>query len=125
MRETSTSVNPMQTTPTPVSDSARIRRRIAENNDFFWTVVIFALNAITVALLLNHARASFERYRLGIEIEALSASERRLELEIDRLRVERAWRRENVDLAAQAAEIGMAPTLPARVFVVAPAGGAQ
>lgn len=115
----------MQTPPTPVSDSARIRRKITENNDFFWTVVIFSLNAITVALLLNHASASFERYRLGLEIEALHAAERQLELEIDRLRVERAWRRENVNLAAEAAELGMAPTAAGRVFVVSPAGGAQ
>ena len=82
------------------------------------TALVVALNAGTVGFMLSHARLSFERYRITGEIEDLTAQERRLELEIDRLRVERAFRADNVDLAVEAAELGLQPVQPGQVWVV-------
>lgn len=102
-------------TPT---DSAVYRRRLAENSDFAWIVLVVALNAGTIGFMLSHARLSFERYRITGEIEDLTAQERRLELEIDRLRVERAFRADNVNLEVEAAALGLQPVQPGQVWVV-------
>lgn len=104
--------------PETTTDSAVYRRRLAENSDFLWIALVVALNAGTVGFMLSHARLSFERYRITGEIEDLTAQERRLELEIDRLRVERAFRADNVDLAVEAAELGLQPVQPGQVWVV-------
>ncbi len=98
------------------------RPRLRENSDLLWLLALVGLAACSAAIVLSQSRVAFEYYRLGHEIQDLAAEERRLELEIDRLRVERAWRLEGASLEEAARAIGMQPgdTTP---IVAVPAGG--